>query len=366
MNNSTKFIAMLIAISISLSACIFAGSGISPERQCGVRSEDQFSPRLHGRPYSKNQLSWLSGKDSILLMNNSGRLFTISTSEESAEGLLDTGIKGLWFALARERNLIAVVEGVGDGLVATNIYDVESLELIETIPDMGQGSFSPDGRLLAGTITDEKAGWVRIVDLDDLSVVQDDILPTRDRWNYYLESWSNRDEWISVRGPMETGVKISVVDWPSEESIQLHEFVGCHDESAWSPTTHEIAYLGNPDHNWDIFIELPGAGNARNLTSTSEVDEYQPSWSPDGKYIVYVGVVSRSEGTTFWQDLFIVNAETGEAIQLTETPDAFESLPSWSPDGEKIAYLSESDGEVYLYTIDVDGANRTEIVRIPE
>jgi Tol biopolymer transport system component len=213
---------------------------------------------------------------------------------------------------------------------------------------------------------DDDESWVGIVDLENLSENPIEIMPTRGRRDYYLESWSHRPDWISIRETTRTGIKISVVEWPSGKVIPLQEFLGCRENSSWSPITHELAYQGNLNHNWDIFVELPGANNARNLTSTGEVNEYQPAWSPDGKYIAYVGVETRPGETTFWQELFVINVETGEKVQLTDSWDEYESLPIWSPDGTSIAYLSERNGALYLDSIEPNGANRTDLVRVPD
>ena len=180
-----------------------------------------------------------------------------------------------------------------------------------------------------------------------------------------MEGWSSRNDQLAIIETAKTGIKISVIEWPSGKLIPLYEFLGCQRNSSWSPATNEIAYQGNPNYDWDIFVELPGADNARNLTATAETNEYQPAWSPDGRYIAYVGVDFIPETATFWQDLFVINVETGEKTQLTDTREEYESMPTWSPDGTKIAYLSERDGELYLYTIEANGGNRTELVRVP-
>ena len=53
-------------------------------------------------------------------------------------------------------------------------------------------------------------------------------------------------------------------------------------------------------------------------------------WSPDGEKIVYGEQA----------DLWVLDAETGETRNLTNTPDRWELKPSWSPDGTKIAFTS--------------------------
>jgi dipeptidyl aminopeptidase/acylaminoacyl peptidase len=53
-------------------------------------------------------------------------------------------------------------------------------------------------------------------------------------------------------------------------------------------------------------------------------------WSPEGKEMVYGQQA----------DLWVLDAETGQTRNLTNTPDRWELMPAWSPDGTKIAFAS--------------------------
>jgi len=55
-------------------------------------------------------------------------------------------------------------------------------------------------------------------------------------------------------------------------------------------------------------------------------------------------------------EIFTVPAEKGDIRDLTNTPDAAERDPAWSPDGKSIAYLSDESGEYALYIRDQSGA----------
>lgn len=106
-------------------------------------------------------------------------------------------------------------------------------------------------------------------------------------------------------------------------------------DAAWSPKKQRVAFSSN---RWaksaldrDIFvIDVTGNG-LRRLAATPAV-ESSPSWSPDGKEIVFSRDVGRG------RDLFIVTVATGKVRRLTQTT-APESTPAWSPDGEWIAFV---------------------------
>ena len=56
-------------------------------------------------------------------------------------------------------------------------------------------------------------------------------------------------------------------------------------------------------------------------------------------------------------ELFVVDADTGNTVNLTRTPNASERYPSWSWDGAWIAFNSDRDGAHNLYVMDANGVN---------
>ena len=64
-----------------------------------------------------------------------------------------------------------------------------------------------------------------------------------------------------------------------------------------------------------------------------------PSWSPDGKQIAFLSKRGHADpDRTSNEDLWIVEARAGaEPRQLTKTPEGEGGRPAWSPDGSRIA-----------------------------
>ena len=82
-----------------------------------------------------------------------------------------------------------------------------------------------------------------------------------------------------------------------------------------------------------------------------------PQWSPDNKKVLFERHGRNLEGKRI-VELWTVDMESGEESKIP-LPNAKHLDPAWSPDGEKIAFISDMDGEGWfdLYTMDADGKN---------
>ena len=82
-------------------------------------------------------------------------------------------------------------------------------------------------------------------------------------------------------------------------------------------------------------------------------NEILPSWSPDGKKVAYVTKTGEMDRTDNY-DIYVLEIDsTNSAIQLTTNlgSDSSSSRPQWSPDGKKIAYLHGGDPALVWYAL---------------
>lgn len=90
----------------------------------------------------------------------------------------------------------------------------------------------------------------------------------------------------------------------------------------------------------------PGASGPSRLLN--RVTDAYPSWSPDGEWIAYM---STADGDF---DVYAVAPRLGERRQLTDAPGR-DGTPVWSPDGTRVAFQSFRDGPSQIYVMNADG-----------
>ena len=96
----------------------------------------------------------------------------------------------------------------------------------------------------------------------------------------------------------------------------------------------------------DVFTAPIENGPTRNLTRSSSAHDKWARWSPDGRRIAYVSDASGED------EIYVVAQDgSGEPEQLTTGGQAMRYAPEWSPIGDHLAF-SDKDGT--LYVIDVE------------
>jgi dipeptidyl aminopeptidase/acylaminoacyl peptidase len=157
-----------------------------------------------------------------------------------------------------------------------------------------------------------------------------------------------------------THVWITAVDRPEPRQLTSGYF---YDHAiTFSPSGDEIAFLSNhevdPDanNNSDIFaVDL--SGQVRQITQTKGC-EYEPAWSPDGKWIAYSATkrdVTTIDSVAEDAHVWVTNAAGSSRRELTADLDRRARSPRWSPQGRSIYFLAGDRGRSNLYTVRFDG-----------
>jgi Tol biopolymer transport system component len=125
-----------------------------------------------------------------------------------------------------------------------------------------------------------------------------------------------------------------------------------HNTPSWSPDSQWLAVLIG-DEQPDLALVNIDSGETRMIAADPALDLY-PTWSPDGSRLAFV---SDRDGN---REIYLTSPDGTSLINLTNNP-AYDSNPVWSPSGRHIAFLSNRDNGLGLYAMDADGSNPTKI-----
>ncbi len=97
----------------------------------------------------------------------------------------------------------------------------------------------------------------------------------------------------------------------------------------------------------------------RQLGNLGEPGEYRyrPRLSPDGRF----AAVARMDPESREDDLWVLDVVRGTALRLTSDPAA-DGSPVWSPDGKRLAFMSNREGTGNLYVERADGSGSAELL----
>jgi Tol biopolymer transport system component/DNA-binding winged helix-turn-helix (wHTH) protein len=255
--------------------------------------------------------------------------------------------------------------------------------------------WSPDGRSIAFASNRDGKYEIYVMDADGSNVkrltnnIADDV----------NAMWSPDGRKLLFDSERDGNREIYVMDADGGNQIRLTRSNGVDSTAAWSPDGNLIAFASNRDtgpsynpYNLDIYVMNADGSNVRRIVDDPEYD-VSPQWSPDGRKILFVtgrsgnfdvyemnadGTAQKnltpgsdeSDGAAIWSldgnniafsrriegkgQIFVMDAGGGNLKQVTHN-SANNELPTWSPDGSRLVFQTEQDGNWEIYTISVDG-----------
>lgn len=130
----------------------------------------------------------------------------------------------------------------------------------------------------------------------------------------------------------------------------------------WSRDGSEILFISNRGHIhgtggfWRVKAE-PGA-EAHEIHYEETNWRARPDFSPEGKRIVYASYLGGQ-----WHQLWVMPASGGDAFPISYG-DYDNTNPRWSPDGTKIAFISNRGGNTSLWVQTIPGGEQTRVMAL--
>ncbi len=209
-------------------------------------------------------------------------------------------------------------------------------------------SLSPDGKKVAYYHWSDGIFVANIDGTDPVKVVGDT--------NVGFIDWSHDGRWIafSAQPGGKGNIVIDVVppDGSALKDSQARRNITVGISPSWSPDDAQFVF-STCRSSCGIFKSSSAPGSEA-IPLTSD-DGGAPSWAPDGKRMVYQKEV---EGQ---KQLFLINADGSGARQLT-SGTAMHVSAVWSSDGRFIFYRSPQGGPWAIWRINADGTNPIKII----
>jgi len=228
-----------------------------------------------------------------------------------------------------------------------------------------QPDWSPDGKRIVFARYEDDAVELQMLDVETGTVTQltsDGAVNLEPRWSpdgsrLAFVSTSGSGRFHAFVGSFEDGTLDAYPLFEERQSEVERYYYSSYDHElhpSWSPDGREIVYVTNaevPYGTGGIWRQrLDSAEGPVPVRSEETSWRARPEWSPDGKRIVYASYLGRQ-----WHQLWstAVNGR-GEPFPLTYGEFDIAS-PRWSPDGRKIAYVANESGNTELRIQDAIG-----------
>ena len=217
--------------------------------------------------------------------------------------------------------------------------------------------FSPDGSKIAFSSNRNGFGQVYLMNADGSNQIRLNNV-VADEYDPSFSPDGSRIAFTSFRNG--ATAEIYVMNSDGSNQTRLTDNAAGDISASFSPDGSQIAFVSNRDGRLEVYVmNADGSGQIR-LTNNAAGNEY-PSWgilpSPVGGRIVFA---SNRDGGGFNSEIYSMNANGTNQTRLTNNP-AIDSGPSISPDGSRIAFHSDRDGNYEVYVMNADGTGQTRL-----
>jgi tricorn protease len=130
----------------------------------------------------------------------------------------------------------------------------------------------------------------------------------------------------------------------------------------WPSSDHKNRIVYESDGELNIFDTTSGKSQPISIQVPTDALAMRPSRVSAAGQIEWAGISPKGERALFVArgDIFTAPIEKGAARNLTNSSNAHDRFAQWSPDGAKIAFISDMDGEDELYVTRQDGTGKPE------
>lgn len=164
-----------------------------------------------------------------------------------------------------------------------------------------------------------------------------------------------------MKGPVKNRdiQEIYIVDYDGANPQRVTNSTTLNVAPAWSPDNQVIAYTswrpssaGSFGVYQDIILSFITRGDrTQPAQGNPEKQNYLPAWSPDGSKLAFT---SQRDGNP---EIYVMNRDGTGLRRMTSHP-AIDVSPTWSPTGSQLAWVSDRTGQPKIYVMNADGTGQ--------
>lgn len=152
---------------------------------------------------------------------------------------------------------------------------------------------------------------------------------------------------IAFVGKSNGSKQIWVADWDGRNAVPVTSGGDLNLLPSWSPDGKKVVFTSYRTGSPMLHVVDAESKAVRALPARGDL-QTGGAYSPDGKRIAFT---MSKDGNS---DIYVMNADGSDLKQLTDTRET-ESSPSWSPDGRKLAFVSTRSGDPQIFVMNADG-----------
>jgi len=169
--------------------------------------------------------------------------------------------------------------------------------------------------------------------------------------------WSPDGKHIAFSSKTGDKSAIEVMSANGRKRRKLTDHAAKDTDPSWSPDGSKITFSSNRDGSAEILVMNADGSDVRKLTD-HRTDDYCPRWQPDGHKILFLRKLPVKKLSFYVERIYSISPDGGVAFDVTDKLPCDGEMPSWSKDGNMMAFrgsLNVPNDQGVIYTSNNNG-----------
>jgi TolB protein len=277
--------------------------------------EDIYYPAVGGPPHSIAFQSDRDGNSEIYVMSPDGSDQIRLTFDSRNDQRPDISPDGRFVVFSSNR----ITENNPEGDFEIFVMNSDGSDVRQLTTNVGfvdsWPRWSPNGKWIAFHSNVDGNFEIYLIRPDGTDLTRVTDYPSLDQF----PEWSPDGKQLVIR----RDVDIYVIDVDGSNPIQLTGQAGLNQMASWSPDGKQLAFMSTREGYPSVFVMDADGSNQVNLTPkpadvpASMWSSRAPGWWRNGQYIYFT---SRRPGTNEHENIFVMNADGTDVMNLTDVP----------------------------------------------